>query len=59
LAKDDGIGGLLLLAGLYIVGKALTKGKVNYYRCWHCNRVLVGKPSSCPYCKVNLSWGGA
>lgn len=58
MGKDDWVGGLLLLAGLYILGQALSKNKVDYYRCWNCNRVLVGKPQTCPYCKVALSWEG-
>ena len=58
MGKDDWVGGLLLLAGLYILGQALSKNKVNYYRCWNCNRVLVGKPQTCPYCKVELTWEG-
>ncbi len=59
MAKNDWALGLLLLAGLYILGQSISKGKVEYYRCWQCNRVLVGKPQYCPYCKVELFWEGA
>jgi len=56
LAKDDWTNGLLFLAGLYILGKALSKDKVDYFRCWNCNRVLVKKDTSCPFCDVVINW---
>lgn len=58
MAKDDWVTGLLLLAGLYILGSALSKNKVDYFRCWNCNRVLVRKTPNCPFCSVDISWQG-
>ena len=55
MAKDDWVVGLLFLAGLYILGQALSKKNVNYFRCWNCNRILVKKNPQCPFCGVDIS----
>lgn len=57
-----GLGGALaILAGLYIVAKAVSKKEVQYHRCWNCNRVVFPIYMTCPYCNSQLDWsqGGA
>ncbi len=56
---DDWLGGLLLLGGLWLLGQALSKKNVDYYRCWNCNRLLLPNTKRCPSCHVDIDWGSA
>ncbi|MCH7561110.1 MAG: zinc-ribbon domain-containing protein [Thaumarchaeota archaeon] len=63
MGKDnDWIGALGILAGIVLglglLGKALSKNKVEYFRCWSCNRVITKNQNICPYCGANNDFGG-
>ena len=44
--------------GLLLLAAALSKNKVEYYRCWNCNRVIPQNKYQCPYCGAHNSFGG-
>lgn len=57
---DDFIKALAILAGigagLWLLGKALSNKKVDYYRCWNCNNLITPHTNPCPYCGVFIDW---
>ncbi len=54
---DDILGGLVILAGLWLLGKALSSKKVDYFTCWNCKRIIAPNTEICPFCGVRISWG--
>jgi len=56
---DDWIGLLAVLGGLWLLGKALTQKKVDYYKCWNCDRIVAPNTKVCPFCKSRIDWGAA
>lgn len=58
--EDTLIGGLAILAGigagLWLLGKALSSKKVDYYRCWKCNNLIRPNTNPCPYCGAQIDW---
>lgn len=58
MGKDDWVGLLAIIGGLAILGAALSKKKVDYFRCWNCNRVILKGSNPCPYCQATISWDG-
>lgn len=62
MGKDnDVLGALAVLAGIgagiWLLGKALSNKKVDYYRCWNCNNLITPNIDPCPYCRSKIDWG--
>ena len=57
MGKNDWVGILAIIGGLAILGAALSKNKVEYFRCWNCNRIIRQNTQRCPYCHVDIGWG--
>lgn len=59
---DDWLGALAVLAGIgagiWLLGKALSPStkKINYYRCWNCNKLLLPNTKRCPHCGSDIDW---
>lgn len=54
---DDWIGALAVLGGLWLLGQIFSKKKVDYFKCWNCNRILAPNTQVCPFCKSRIDWG--
>jgi hypothetical protein len=58
---DDALTGLGIIAGIlagaWLLGKALSSKKVEYFRCWNCNNLIVPNTNPCPYCRSHIDWG--
>jgi len=57
--NDDWIGALAIIGGLWLLGKALTKKNVDYFKCWNCSRIIAPNIKVCPFCKSRIDWGTA
>jgi len=42
--------------GLLILAAAISKKKVEYFRCWNCNGVITKNTTTCPHCGSHNNW---
>ena len=54
--SDDTLSALLILGELWLLGKALSSKKVDYFRCWSCNKFLLPNTNPCPHCGAHIDW---
>ena len=42
--------------GLLIIVAALSKNKVEYFRCWNCNGIIAKNQPNCSHCGAHNNW---